>query len=40
MKVTLPVKNDGGGIASLKAFCVASFGNLTPLGEAVAFPAA
>ena len=40
VKVTLPVENAGGGIASLKAFCVASFGNLTPLGEAAAFPAA
>ena len=39
VKVTLPVKNTDGSIASLKAFCVASFGNLTPLGEAAAFPA-
>ena len=39
VKVTLPAENAGGGIGSLKAFCVASFGNLTPLGEAAAFPA-
>ena len=38
VKVTLPVKNADGGIASLKAFCVASFADLTPLGEAAAFP--
>ncbi len=38
VKVTLPVKNADGGIASLKAFCVASFADLTPLGETAAFP--
>ena len=39
VKITLPVENDGGDIARLKAFCVASFADLTPLGEAAAFPA-
>ena len=37
IKVTLPVDNSDGKIANLKAFTVASFSNLTPLGEAVSF---
>ena len=37
VKVTLPVENAGGDIAGLKAFCAASFTDLTPLGEAVSF---
>ena len=37
IKVTLPVDNSNGKIANIKAFTVASFSNLTPLGEAVSF---
>jgi len=37
IKVTLPVDNADGKIENLKAFTVASFSNLTPLGEAVSF---
>ena len=37
IKVTLPVDNSDGKIENLKAFTVASFSNLTPLGEAVSF---
>ena len=37
IKVSLPVDNSDGKIANLKAFTVASFSNLTPLGEAVSF---
>lgn len=36
-KVTLPVDNTVGKIANLKAFTVASFSNLTPLGDVVSF---
>lgn len=35
--VTLPVDNADGEIENLKAFTVASFSDLTPLGEAVSF---
>ena len=37
IKVTLPVDNSDGKIENLKAFTVASFSNLTPLGETVSF---
>lgn len=37
IKVTLPVDNSDGKIENLKAFTIASFSNLTPLGEAVSF---
>ena len=40
VRVTLPVDNSGGQIAQLKAFAVASFADMTPLGGAVSFPAA
>lgn len=36
-KVTLPVDNSDGKIENLKAFTVASFSNLTPLGDVVSF---
>ena len=39
MKITLPVDNEGGKIAELKAFAVTSFTDLKPLCEAVTFPA-
>ncbi len=38
VKVTLPVDNSDGSVAMLKAFPVASFSDLTPLGPEVAFP--
>ena len=38
ISVTLPIDNSDGTIAQLKAFTVASFGNLVPLGSAVRFP--
>ena len=38
VKVTLPVENPTGDIASLKAFAVSSFKDLTPMGPASAFP--
>jgi len=38
IKVTLPVDNSNGKIASLKAFATASFTNLVPLGNTVSFP--
>ena len=37
IKVTIPINNSDGKIENLKAFTVASFSNLTPLGEAVSF---
>lgn len=37
IKVTLPVDNSDGKTANLKAFTVASFSDLLPLGEAVSF---
>lgn len=37
IEITLPVDNSDGKIADLKAFTVASFLNLTPLGDAVSF---
>lgn len=37
---TFPVDNPGGDIAVLKAFCIPSFGDLTPMGPASVFPAA
>ena len=40
VKITLPVENSGGAIQQLKAFVVASFADMTPLGTAVSFPAA
>ncbi len=36
-KITLPVENSDGKIANLKAFSIASFTDITPLGEAVSF---
>lgn len=39
VKLTLPVDNTAGGIARLKAFCIASLGSMTPLGASVSFPA-
>ena len=39
IEVTLPVDNIDGTIAQLKAFSIASFSNLVPLGSAVSFPA-
>lgn len=38
VEVTLPVDNTMGDIASLKAFAVASFSNMSPLGPASVFP--
>ena len=38
VEVTLPVKNETGDIATLKAFAIPSFGNMTPLGPASVFP--
>ena len=37
--ITLPVKNEAGDIAVLKAFAVPSFNDLIPLGPASVFPA-
>ena len=38
--VTLPVDNTSGHITQLKAFAIASFADMTPLGSPVTFPAA
>jgi hypothetical protein len=38
IKLTLPVDNKKGDVAQLKAFCIASFDSLTPMGESVNFP--
>ena len=38
IEVTLPVENSTGTIAQLKAFTIASFSNLVPLGSTVSFP--
>ncbi len=40
LKLTLPVDNTAGRIASLKAFCWATLGSLLPMGGTVTFPAA
>ncbi|MDD7672649.1 MAG: Ig-like domain-containing protein [Clostridia bacterium] len=37
-EVTLPVENSAGTITQLKAFTIASFSNLVPIGSAVSFP--
>lgn len=37
IKLTLPVDNSDGKIANLKAFTVASFSNMAPLGDVVSF---
>ena len=39
-EVTLPIDNRNGKIGMLKAFAVTSFDDLTPLGNAISFPAA
>lgn len=39
MQITLPVDNTKGEIAQIKAFPVASFSNLVPIGAASCFPA-
>ena len=39
IKLSIPVDNTSGDIAKLKAFCWASFSSMTPLGNAVSFPA-
>ena len=39
ISVTLPVDNDDGTIAQLKAFTIASFSNLVPLGTTASYPA-
>jgi len=38
IEVTLPVDNTSGNITQLKAFVVASFGNMQPIGSAKVFP--
>ncbi|MBR5517899.1 MAG: leucine-rich repeat domain-containing protein [Clostridia bacterium] len=38
IKLSIPVDNKNGDVAMLKAFCWASLGSLTPIGEAVSFP--
>lgn len=38
VNITLPVKNEDGDIAVLKALTVASFTDMTPLGSVTAFP--
>ena len=40
IEATVPVDNSGGNIAQLKAFAIASFADMTPLGSPVTFPAA
>ena len=38
VEVTLPMDNTDGRIAQLKAFSVASFSNLVPIGNLSVFP--
>ena len=40
VSVTLPFDNSDGEISQLKAFAVASFADMTPLGASVSFPEA
>ncbi|MBQ1264398.1 MAG: hypothetical protein IIY04_03165, partial [Oscillospiraceae bacterium] len=38
LKLSIPVDNSKGNVARLKAFCLASFESMVPIGNAASFP--